>query len=101
MSDNSPISRRKALLRVTAMAAAAYATPMILTVTKAQASSSGGGSSGGGNSGSGSSNSGSSSSGSSTTGVSTSGIDVNDAPDDSDGRTGTTTGKIIIKKAAP
>ena len=50
------ISRRKALLRLGALATVAYATPVLMTITKAQAKD--------GNSGSGSSSSGSSNSGS-------------------------------------
>ncbi len=44
------ISRRKALLRLGALASVAYATPVLMTITKAQASKGGGG---GGHSGSG------------------------------------------------
>lgn len=56
-------SRRKALLRLGALAAVAYATPVLMTITKAQAKDGGDGASGGhgsGNSGHGSENSGSS-----------------------------------------
>ena len=54
-------SRRKALLRLGALAAVAYATPVLMTITKAQAKDGGDGASGGhgsGNSGHGSENSG-------------------------------------------
>ena len=37
------ISRRKALLRLGALASVAYATPVLMTITKAQASKGGGG----------------------------------------------------------
>jgi hypothetical protein len=76
------ISRRKALLRLGALATVAYATPVLMTISKSQAKgensghgSENSGSSTGGESTSGSSTSGESTSGSSTSGESTSGSD--------------------------
>ncbi len=79
MSDNSPLSRRKALLRFGSLAAAAYVAPALLTIS-AHASTSGS---------SGTSTSGTSTSGTSTSGSSSSG---------SSSSNGKLTGKIIIKK---
>ncbi len=59
MSDNSILSRRKALLRIGAFAAAAYATPAVLTITRAHATKGSGGGSGDSGSGGGSGGSGS------------------------------------------
>ncbi len=75
------ISRRKALLRLGALATVAYATPVLMTITKAQAKgeNSGSGSSSGGESTSGSSTSGESTSGTSTSGESTSGTSTSGA----------------------
>lgn len=72
MTKTDLFSRRKALLRLGAIAATAYAVPTIGTISTAQARR---GSSGGGSGGGGSSTSGSSTSGSSTSGSSTSGSD--------------------------
>ncbi len=74
MSDNSPLSRRTALLRFGSIAAAAYVTPALLTIS-AHASTGG-------------------SSGTSTSGTSTSGS----SSSSSSSSNGKLTGKIIIKK---
>ncbi len=89
------ISRRKALLRVGALAAVAYATPVLMTITKAQAkgdnSGSGGDGASGGNSGHGSANSGSSSGGESTSGTSTSGESTSGTSTTGESTSGTST----------
>ena len=90
------ISRRKALLRVGALAAVAYATPVLMTITKAQAKGDNSGS-GSGNSGSGSSTSGSSTSGSSTSGSSTSGSSTSGSSTSGSSTSGSDSCKLLCK----
>ena len=74
MPSDSTISRRKALVRMGAIAAVAYTTPVLLTITSAHAKDgASSGSSNGGSSNGGSATSGSSTSGSATSGSATSG----------------------------